>query len=203
MLEVEKAVYKNHMVYKTTSTTRSNQFISLIYPVHDVIESYMDIKSLYPYRYRARQSEGSFRSDKEIIFNRESNSASYVNHRSAGKQKTSEISQGTHDPLSVVYYFRTLPIEIGKDIYIDVFDGKKNWSILVQVLKKEQVWTPAGTFNTIKVKPQMKFEGLFVNKGDVYIWFTDDVFRIPVKMESKIKIGNITAMLLEKRLPGP
>ncbi|HZX48598.1 MAG TPA: DUF3108 domain-containing protein, partial [Nitrospirota bacterium] len=58
---------------------------------------------------------------------------------------------------------------------------------------------PAGTFDTIKVKTLIKFEGLFVNKGEVFIWFTDDEVKIPVKMESKIKVGTITALLTEKQ----
>ena len=62
--------------------------------------------------------------------------------------------------------------------------------------------TPAGTFNTIKVKALIKYEGLFVNKGDVFIWFTDDETRTPVKIESRIKIGNITALLIGKQIKG-
>jgi len=57
---------------------------------------------------------------------------------------------------------------------------------------------PAGTFDTIKVKTLIKYEGLSVNKGDVIIWFTDDEVKMPVKMESKIKVGTITALLSEK-----
>ncbi|NIP40434.1 DUF3108 domain-containing protein, partial [Candidatus Saccharibacteria bacterium] len=40
--------------------------------------------------------------------------------------------------------------------------------------KKEKITIPAGTFDTIKVKPLLKSEGIFMRKGDVYIWLTDD-----------------------------
>jgi len=67
---------------------------------------------------------------------------------------------------------------------------------------KEKVVVPAGTFDTIKVKTLIKFEGLFVNKGEVFIWFTDDEVKMPVKIESKIKVGTITALLIEKQSSG-
>lgn len=199
VIEVKNEIDKGYQVYKITSTTKSNKFISMFYPVNDVVETYMDIKNLYPYRFRSRQQEGSYRSDKEIIFDREKNIATFINHKAGGERNTTAVPPGVQDPLSVVYFFRTLPVEIGKDIYIGVYDGKKNWNLVIQALKKEKVWTPAGTFNTIKVKALIKYEGLFVNKGDVLVWFTDDASRTPVMMESKIKIGHITAMLIERQ----
>ena len=199
VMEVKKEIDKDHSVYKVTSVTRSNRVISLFYPVNDLVETYMDTTTLYPYRYRSRQEEGTYSSDKEILFDREKNMATFIKHKANGETHTSEVPSMVQDPLSVVYFFRTLPLEIGKDVSMDVYDGNKNWTLVIQVLKKEKVWTPAGTFNTIKIKALIKYEGIFVNKGDVLLWFTDDASRTPVMMESKIKIGHITAMLIEKQ----
>ncbi len=198
-MEVRKEIDNDRSVYKVSSVTKSNRVVSLFYPVNDLVETYMDVTTLYPYRYRARQQEGTYSSDKEILFDREKNMATFIKHKAGGETHTSEVPSMVQDPLSVVYFFRTLPVEIGKDISLDVYDGKKNWTLIIRVLKKEKVWTPAGTFNTIKIKALIKFEGIFVNKGDVLVWFTDDAARTPVMMESKIKIGHITAMLIEKQ----
>ena len=197
-MEVSDAIDKDRPVFKIVSTTKSNRILSVLYPVNDVVESYVDIKSFYPYRYRSVQQEGTYKSDKEIIFDREKNVATFINHKARGETRKSSIAAGAQDPLSVVYYFRRLPLEIGKDINIEVHDGNKNWTLVVKVLKKERVTTPAGSFDTIKVKALMRYKGLFVNTGDVIVWFTDDPNRIPVMMESKIKIGHVTATLIEK-----
>ncbi len=45
------------------------------------------------------------------------------------------------------------------------------------------------------VKPLLKSEGIFMRKGDVYIWLTDDDRKIPVKMKSKVKVGAVNAVL--------
>ena len=199
VFEVSNAVYDNKSVIKISSTLKSNSVISLFYPVKDVVESYVDMKNLQPYRYRSRQQEGSYRSDKEIVFNREKNLATFIHHKAGGKTQVSETTAGVHDPLSVVYFLRTIPLEAGQSVNIDVYDGMKNWTVVFQGVAKEKVVVPAGTFDTIKVKTLIKFEGLFVNKGEVFIWFTDDEVKIPVKMESKIKVGTITAQLTEKQ----
>jgi len=69
----------------------------------------------------------------------------------------------------------------------------------VQVLRREKVKTKLGEFDTVVIKPLMKSEGIFNRKGDVYIWLTDDKKRIPVKLESKVAIGSITATLVGGR----
>jgi len=199
VFEVSNAVYDNKSVLKISSELKSNSVISLFYPVKDVVESYVDIKSLQPYKYRSRQQEGSYRSDKEIVFNRDDNLATFINHKSGGKRQISKIPSGVHDPLSVVYFLRTIPLQTGQSVNIEVHDGKKTWTVVFLVMDKEKVVVPAGTFDTLKVKTLIKFEGLFVNKGEVFIWFTDDEVKMPVKMESKVKVGTITAQLIEKQ----
>ena len=42
----------------------------------------------------------------------------------------------------------------------------------------------------------MKSEGIFYRKGDIFIWLTDDVKHIPVKMQTKVAVGSITATLV-------
>ena len=199
MFEVRHDTDRERSVYKMVSTLKSTKFISLLYPVNEVVETYVDVHGLYPYRYRSRQQEGSYTSDKEILFDRENNTATYINHKAGGKKYISGIIAGTQDPLSVIYFLRTIPLKIGESVNIDVHDGRKNWTLVIEILKRERIWTPAGAFNTVKVKALIKYEGLFVNKGDMFVWFTDDDARIPVRMESKIKIGYITAVLIEKR----
>ena len=197
IMKIEETSYNGHGIYKISSITRSNKFISMFYPVYDVVESYVDRKTLLPYRFRSIQREGSYRGNKEIVFDRINGVAIFINHRDNDKKKLTPISSDTYDALSVVYYFRHLPLTIGKDINLKVHDGGKNWILVVTPLDKEEVWTPVGTFKTIKVKAQMKYKGLFVHKGDVIVWFTDDEKRIPVKMKSKIRIGHITALLVD------
>jgi Protein of unknown function (DUF3108) len=63
------------------------------------------------------------------------------------------------------------------------------------------VKTPAGKFATIKVRIFPKYEGVFMNKGEIFIWLTDDSRKVPVLMKSTIAIGSIVSTLT-KMEPG-
>jgi hypothetical protein len=42
----------------------------------------------------------------------------------------------------------------------------------------------------------MKSEGIFYGKGEIFIWLTDNEKHIPVKMQTNVAIGSITATLV-------
>ncbi|HEY4484984.1 MAG TPA: DUF3108 domain-containing protein, partial [Nitrospiria bacterium] len=84
---------------------------------------------------------------------------------------------------------------IGRSVFIDVHESKKNWRLEIQILGREKLKTVLGKVPTIKVKAVVLFEGVLMDKGDVYIWVTDDERRIPVLMTGRIVIGSVTAAL--------
>ena len=186
---------------KIISTARSADWLSIFYTVDDRVESLLrDEQKASPVRlpenYRIRVREGRHRRDKELIFDHSNVQVMFIDHLSHHKQKTYKINEKTHDPLTSFYYVRTLKLEVGKSVYVDVFDSKKLWNVEVQVLRRERIKTELGEFDTLVIKPLMKSEGIFNRKGEVYIWLTDDKKRIPVKLESKVPIGSITATLV-------
>ena len=81
--------------------------------------------------------EGRQRLYKEVIFDHKKYKALYIDHRE-GNKKEVDILENTFDPLSSLYYIRTLNIEVGKSVFINIFDSKKMWNVEVQVLKKEK-----------------------------------------------------------------
>lgn len=194
---VEKTKMKGRDVYHIVSTAQSNDFISLFYPVDDRIESYMDVEGLYSHYIKVKQHQGKRRREKTIVFDQIQHRA--VLHRN-DRQEVFEIPPRVHDSLSSLYFFRTkYPLEVGSSVFIDVHESQKNWQLEIRVLGKETVETPVGTFDTIKVQAMVRYEGIFMDRGDVFIWFTDDPKRIPVMMKSKIKIGSIAAVLSSRR----
>lgn len=186
--------------YKITSTARSADWVSIFYTVEDLAESVIsksDTKEwAKPVSYKLKIREGKHRKNKEVIFNTDQKKALYIDHLNKEK-KEFEIPESIYDPISSFYYVRTLPLPIGESVYVTVFDSKKIWDVEVQILRKEKLILPAGTFNTILIKPLLKSEGIFSRKGDIYIWLTDDNKRLPVKMQTKVVVGSIVATLIE------
>lgn len=186
---------------KIISQAHSAKFISLFYKVEDRIESTLSQGSSLspigkPINYRVKIREGRHRRDKEVIFDNGKGKALYFDYRN-DEEEAFEVPSSIFDPVSGFYYFRTLELVVGEPLYITIFDNKKIWDVEVQVLRKETVTLPAGTFDTIVVKPLLKSEGIFSRKGEVHIWLTDDEKHIPVLVTLKVKIGQVTATLVE------
>jgi hypothetical protein len=57
------------------------------------------------------------------------------------------------------------------------------------------VSVPAGTFDTVVVQPVVPLEGIFERKRGITIWLSDDGRRLPVKAQTKVKMGSVTAVL--------
>lgn len=185
---------------KIISTARSVDWVSLFYTVDDRVESLLRNEQTVsliclPENYRIKIREGRHRRDKELLFDHANAQVTFIDHL-GDEKKTYKIDGKTFDPLTSFYYVRTLKLEVGESVYVDVFDSKKLWNVEVQVLRREKIKTKMGEFETVVIKPLMKSEGIFNKKGDVYIWLTDDKKRVPVKLESKVAIGSITATLV-------
>lgn len=186
---------------KTTivSTARSADWVSVFYTVEDRIESELSTPRHpavlgTPRNYRVKIREGNHRRNKEVVFDNTRHRASFTDHLS-GEKKEIEIRDNTFDPLSSFYYVRTLNAEVGKSVYVDILDNKKLWNVEIQVLRKERISTSLGDFDTIVIKPLLKSEGIFNKRGDMYIWLTDDGKHVPVKMQTKVAVGRVTATL--------
>lgn len=182
------------------STAKSADWLKLFFPVDDRIESilisgappnYIGVPRLY----RERIREGWTRFQKDAVFDRHKLEVTTTDHIKKS-ETTRKITISTYDTLSSFFYFRSVPLQVGKSYFIDIFDCKKLWETEVQVLRREELETPLGRFKTVVIKPILKFEGIFARTGDMFIWLTDDDRRIPVQMKSKVRIGSITATLV-------
>jgi hypothetical protein len=183
-----------------TSTAKSADWLKLFFPVDDQIESILisGVPPLYigvPRLYKERIREGWTRFQKDAVFDRQKLEV-HTKDFLKNSETTQKISKRTYDTLSSFFYFRSVPLQVGTSYFIDIFDCKKLWNTEVQVLRREDIKTPLGSFKTVVIKPLLKSEGIFARTGDMQIWLTDDERRIPVQMKSKVKIGSITATLV-------
>lgn len=195
----EEKTAEGRRVYRLISTAKSAGIVSLFYPVADTVQSVLDAEELYSLSYTLNQRHGKRKKYRAMTFDH-ANAVVQVTTNNTEKA-TYSIPARIQDSLSSLYYVRTREdLADGKAIFVDVHDSGKNWSVEMQILGKEKIKTPAGEFNTIKVKTYPKYEGVFQNKGEIFVWFTDDARKIPVFMKSTIAIGSIVAALTEMQL---
>ena len=186
-------------IRRIVSTARSNDWLSVFFPVEDLIESTL-AKQGAPFpgltlQHRIRMKEGKHRRDREIFFDQEKKVAHYVDHLSDDKRDV-PLEGLTFDTYASFYYVRHLPLEVGKSVKVKVFYGKEADEVEVRVLKKETIKTVLGKVATIVIRPMVKSKGVFEGKGSVQIWLTDDERRIPVRAQTKVTVGSVTANLI-------
>jgi hypothetical protein len=195
VLEVKAAeTTKNgRRAFRLISTARTSGLVSKFYRVEDRIQSTMDNEELYTLAYSLDQKHGSRKKRREMTFDQ---SAGTVQVLRDGIPEQFTVPERVQDALSSLYYARTRQdFTVGKPILIDVYDDGRTWSVELQTLGREKITTPLGEFNAIKVKTYPKYEGVFQNKGEIYMWLTDDARKIPLLMKSKISIGTVIATL--------
>jgi hypothetical protein len=130
-----------------------------------------------------------------VVFDRGRGMAVYTINQKTPKEI--EIQPGVQDSLSSFYVLRTLALQIGQPVYIKTFSNGRIYDVEVQVLRRETVEAYWGPVDTFVVRPLMRFQEILRQKGDVLIWITDDKRRLPVRMETTIKVGSIEARLIE------
>lgn len=184
------------------STAISAPVISVFYKVEDLAVSTLrkgPHKTLpgILQNNRVRISEGSHRKDRESQFDIRHKKLTFIDHLNDERvvYDKEKITEDTMDALTCFYHVRYQPLEVGKTLYAHLFDNKKFYMLEVQVLKREEIETPLGKFNTILIKPILLTEGIFGRKGEVLIWLTDDEKRLPVLLKTKVKIGSIKATM--------
>ena len=114
----------------------------------------------------------------------------------AKTEKSDSISAKTYDSLSSIYFIRSSELVPGQSILFDIYDFKRLWNTEVRVVKREDIRTPLGKFKTLMVTSQLRFKGVPARVGNATVWLTDDSRRIPVRITTKLKLGEITLTLV-------
>lgn len=172
---------------------------SAVYPVQDVQTSYFDAVDFLSWKFENDVHEGDYKARNQEFYDQLKHQL--VRHHNGDAPQTILTPAFTQDIISCFYYFRLMDIKEGGHYVIPTCSGGKNYQLLIDVVGKERVTVPAGTFDCLKARPQVKSGTVFRNKEDIMIWVTDDARHMPVKVESAIVVGNISIDLLDATLP--
>ncbi len=183
--------YQGKTCYHIQSKANSNQFFSSIYKVRDKIVSYMDVEDLSSRYFYKRLREGDYRKSVEISFDHEHEVAHYANGNDY------PTKQGVLDVLAAGYYVRTLDLVEGSVHDVPAHSSRKTYDLKVYIHGKKTVKVEAGTFECFVVEPIMQGEGLFKHEGKLTIYLSDDEYRVPVLVETKVPVGSIKVELKE------
>ena len=198
-LHVEQSGQEQHVV----GLADASGAVALLYHVHDRFDSYFNPTDFCSRTLSKKIEEGLRRVNADIKFDYQRGKAVLDQKnlkKNDSKHAENDIPGCVTDVISAIYYAGSLPLQVGKTYSFPLNDGGKTETVDLHVEAKEEVKTPAGTFNAIRVQPEAP-QSLLKNKGRIWIWYSDDANRIPVQMKGKMFWGTITFKLqrIEKK----
>lgn len=180
--------------FRIVNTIRSSGLVSAFFKIDDKTEATVTREGR-PKFFRESINEGRFQARREATFNF---SALVADSKDLLKKTENRepITARTYDNLSSIYFIRYSDLEPGRSIQFDIYDTKRLWNTEARIVKRQEVATPLGKFKTIMVSSQLRHNGTPAKVGNPTFWFTDDGRRVPVKITTKLKVGEITLTLV-------
>lgn len=184
----------DHSLAKFITTAQSRPAITRFFPVKNRVESDFDLPTKLPQHMIFHRHEGKKIEDIEYLFHHREGTVTAIR---GGVKEEVKIEPGTQDLISCLYYVRNvLPMKTGAAMSLNIHHDKKNRKVEVRVEKVETLEGVWGKAETAEVLVVMPFQGIFLNRGNIRVWFTTDERRIPVRMKAKVVIGSIVADLV-------
>jgi len=184
--------------FRITSVARSSSGFARIFRVRDEIQSFVDRELFTTIGYEKHFNERGKKKDDATVVDREKSTA--IRRRPGKPDQEVPVTGPVFDPLSLVYQFRRLALRPGDHVHFMVVADGKLYAVDADVTQHEKVTTPAGTFSTVAVEPQMSAGGLFSDEDSrLTIWYSDDERHLPLRIRSDVKVGSITATLQSVR----
>ena len=177
-----------HIVFRA----ESNRAISYLYDIASTEESWFDAREFYSLRYRRESTENDKTRTKEYVFDQQ---------RQVRIEPDGDVSPASPravDQVAMFYYVRLLPLEPGARFVLRNQADPDDNPLTIEVLKKERIRVPAGTYDAFVLDLDVKTDGgIFKKGGENRIWVTTDPRHVPVKISSKIGIGSFEAELVD------
>ena len=194
--------YQSHPAWHFKAVGNTLKFYDLFYAVRDTFESYLNFKNFSPLSFRRIVNQGNVHSLHQYEFPSGTGKIRTRVHRSGENLIKDSIPyiSGSYDLLSSAYLFSSYNFDNmkkGQKIFFNMIVDNKNERLYFRYLGKEVEETDSGRkFLCHKICVWM-MKGDFFPEGEyLKVWFTADKNRLPLRVETKILVGSVHAVLL-------
>jgi Protein of unknown function (DUF3108) len=111
------------------------------------------------------------------------------------KHQEAPIPPCVTDLMSAIFYGGSQALQPGGSFHMPLADAMRVVDVTMKAEAREQIVTLAGNFQTIRVQPTAD-AGVVKNRGNIWIWYTDDERHLPVQMRARLFWGTITMRLV-------
>ena len=189
--------------YQFVINLKTSKLFNSIYSIEDRVVTLVDYDLWLPRLFTLHVKETSNVREGRSYFDFQKLKATYEEKKVSKKKGVEEKKQEwdilpySQNVFSVIYYMRLFAWKDGKSYSFRVADEKENLIFKGRAVSREVLDTDIGPIKAIKIKPEIILKGNFKPVGDIFIWLSDDERKIPLRIESKIKIGTIVSEITD------
>jgi hypothetical protein len=179
---------------KVTATADTVGAVNMLFPVVDRFQSSMNTKTGCSDEFSKQTQEGRRKISSDLTFDAATGKQTQVERnlvKGTQKTQTASIPACVTDSLSGIFYAASQRLTVGQDVGFPLADAMRTVTVTLKVEAHEEIKTPAGTFQTVRVQPTAE-EGVVKNRGNIWIWYTDDARHMPVQIRARLIWGTIT-----------
>lgn len=184
-------VVNNKPCYKINVTGRTVGPFDLISKVRDTWRSYVDTAAILPHMFQRSIQENKYRKEETVVFNHGKDVAvSTVKDES----KTHNVPNNIHDIVSGYFFLRTInfdKVAEGEVIEVPTFFDGEVYKLRVRYVGKDVIKTKFGKTRVLRLNPLIPDNKLFKGEGAMRLWISDDVNKIPLKVQVELMIGSL------------
>jgi len=161
--------------------------------VDDRLESWIDTERFTSLRVSQHTNEGRYHRERHVEFFPER--ATMLESREGAQEEPT--ADEPLDEGALLYFLRTLPLNVGDRYSLDRYFRPDRNPVRLDVVRRERIEVPAGTFETIVIRPTIRSSGIFSENGQAEVWVTDDARHLMVRMTAKLSFGTLSLSLRE------
>lgn len=189
VVEVKKSDLKfsEDKVYHAVVNGSTSGLIELFYKVNDRFESHISEETNLPYLFIRDISENKYKKYEKIIFDRKKQVA-------LSGDKVVPVPHNVLDLVTMFFFIRNsfdFDDVLGNDIKVPLFFDNKVSDMTIKFLGTQDVKTKFGKFNCIVVKPMVLVGDTFDETYPITVYVTNDSRKVPVLIESKLRVGKM------------
>jgi len=180
--------YFDHDGLMLTVTAQTTNAAQRLFFANDQVNSYIDPKTLLPFRTDLKLVEGQKRTTESLTINQD-----YGTATSAKGQKI-EIPVGTHDCLSIFYAIRSMNLTPPKRNALSIMVNNRPRTLFISSLSRETIQFGSQKIRAIQLS--LTTDDPQSDKFALRAWISDDDRRLPLRLTATTRLGPLRADLV-------
>ena len=180
---------------RITMIAKTYAAYSHIFEVDDRTEVVIDPETALPLRHDWVINEGPIHKSHLTTFNHASGKAVFMNRLNRDIREI-PIKEDTREIFSFIYASRHADIKQLAAQKHELLVTGKLYELGLRIVGEDHIRVPDfGKVASLEIEPEAEFDGIFIRKGKISFWISQENPRMVTRIKASVAVGGITAKL--------